>query len=101
RHTRFSRDWSSDVCSSDLSKPTRQHHYHYPNSHEQQRETKDGVYSANKLIDWDNCGNDIVYEDDPNPCSQAGKISGHVVQYPGKIGRASCRERVESSGVSV
>src|SRR5690606_40717172 len=23
RHTRFSRDWSSDVCSSDLKKPTR------------------------------------------------------------------------------
>src|SRR5690606_40731117 len=23
RHTRFSRDWSSDVCSSDLSKATR------------------------------------------------------------------------------
>src|SRR5690606_40725678 len=22
RHTRFSRDWSSDVCSSDLSRPT-------------------------------------------------------------------------------
>src|SRR5690606_40976234 len=24
RHTRFSRDWSSDVCSSDLALPTRQ-----------------------------------------------------------------------------
>src|SRR5207302_5117949 len=23
RHTRFSRDWSSDVCSSDLKQPTR------------------------------------------------------------------------------
>src|SRR5690606_40113169 len=23
RHTRFSRDWSSDVCSSDLAHPTR------------------------------------------------------------------------------
>src|SRR4249919_4104157 len=23
RHTRFSRDWSSDVCSSDLSRPTQ------------------------------------------------------------------------------
>src|SRR5690606_40406093 len=25
RHTRFSRDWSSDVCSSDLNIPRRQH----------------------------------------------------------------------------
>src|SRR5690606_41781918 len=56
RHTRFSRDWSSDVCSSDLNTPTprqpreavqtaerpgssrqapRRHHHHMPSRQEQ------------------------------------------------------------------
>src|SRR5690606_40950233 len=28
-HTRFSRDWSSDVCSSDLDDAETDHHHHY------------------------------------------------------------------------
>src|SRR5207302_3238609 len=28
RHTRFSRDWSSDVCSSDLKGPSHPHRFH-------------------------------------------------------------------------
>src|SRR5690606_40033236 len=28
RHTRFSRDWSSDVCSSDLHKPSPRHDFY-------------------------------------------------------------------------
>src|SRR5690606_40961499 len=30
RHTRFSRDWSSDVCSSDLAKPPAEAHAGFP-----------------------------------------------------------------------
>src|SRR5690606_36858414 len=36
RHTRFSRDWSSDVCSSDLLKPLYLYHRDFGNSHSEQ-----------------------------------------------------------------
>src|SRR5207253_4363847 len=63
RHTRWPRDWSSDVCSSDLGFRFRD---------QQAWIDAAGVAAATALTD------DAVAE----------------------IGRASCRERVESSGVA-
>src|SRR5690606_40388117 len=77
RHTRFSRDWSSDVCSSDLT--------------QRQRDTTlpQGTVDQQEEIVWlEGCG----------PVHRARLFSiGKVSQYTesaGKIGRASCRERV-------
>src|SRR5690606_40910633 len=74
RHTRFSRDWSSDVCSSDLRGPA--HHY-LPT------------------------GLDVVVErrpGQPGEAHQRRPPEGGVRRRPPRrrvqIGRASCRERV-------
>src|SRR5687768_18449685 len=68
RHTRCSRDWSSDVCSSDLNDVLK------------------GGSGADALIGGS--GNDIYYVDN----------AGDVVTEDGvQIGRASCRQRVEVS----
>src|SRR5690606_40979584 len=93
RHTRFSRDWSSDVCSSDLEEaikdvaasgrrakflytiPTYQNPAGVTLSEERRERVLDICERANLL----------VVEDDPY--SQL------------EIGRASCREGVASAGV--
>src|SRR5690606_41189974 len=41
RHTRFSRDWSSDVCSSDLGATTRPTCASWPSTGDQQRAESD------------------------------------------------------------
>src|SRR5439155_10886722 len=72
RHTRWPRDWSSDVCSSDLvagrdPRPTKLHRIAAP------RERR-----------------------------RAAALGGHEVEDGViQIGRASCRERVEISVVAV
>src|SRR5690606_40247455 len=85
RHTRFSRDWSSDVCSSDLSD-----RYQWINESPVAAASLGQVHRARLLN-----GDKVVVK----------------VQRPGidvicytdlaalrKIGRASCREREEASG---
>src|SRR5690625_8007755 len=73
RHTRWPRDWSSDVCSSDLElgqeHPRRQR-------------------SAPPLADIAQIG---------HPTGQVRTQLGGEGQRPEEIGRASCRERVEST----
>src|SRR5690606_40950671 len=81
RHTRFSRDWSSDVCSSDL------------------------YYLFTKTLAWDlllpatACGLlatsvlNINNVRDIETDAVSGKIT-LAVRLGRKIGRASCRERV-------
>src|SRR5215813_14922737 len=59
RHTRCGRDWSSDVCSSDLA-----------------------------------VGRPVLIQ-------RRGALIAYVAASDGKIGRASCRERVEISVVAV
>src|SRR5690606_40661338 len=83
RHTRFSRDWSSDVCSSDLAS---------------------GAYGAIALRVQAQVGG--------GGQGHPG-IDGGAIQVAGlvglqrldtedqEIGRASCRERVETPGVGV
>src|SRR5690606_39445781 len=93
RHTRFSRDWSSDVCSSDLEKAV----------------TFDwlcgsGVATASecatmrqRLDVWRSTCQNIRPEDGDQTI---GCYFGRVA-YAFAIGRASCRERVESTGFAV
>src|SRR5256884_4132493 len=81
RHTRCSRDWSSDVCSSDLGTPARAR----PDT------SLPGVLGdANQLIQ--------VFLNLVTNAEQAireVRESGRVQIRPGReIGRASCRERV-------
>src|SRR5690606_40891422 len=82
RHTRFSRDWSSDVCSSDL--PAPHHLYHRqpigpralpPNPRWHRPEH--GAGRAVFLL------------------ALAVALFGAWAAFHGEIGRASCRERVE------
>src|SRR5437868_8059984 len=80
RHTRSKRDWSSDVCSSDL----------YPWSREVWALLMDKLFAAGaRLVMFD-----IVFgaSTDADAAFQAAldKYRDRVV----KIGRASCRERV-------
>src|SRR5690606_40501325 len=85
RHTRFSRDWSSDVCSSDLGK--RQVAVCGSDYHE------DTVFQrlANPTLNvlaWSASEKDIL----------EAVEAGHSY-FTFKIGRASCRGRVEVSVV--
>src|SRR5690606_41122717 len=68
RHTRFSRDWSSDVCSSDLAAIT------LPRSLENSRPSP-AVPNSSR-------------------CSRSNLTSGGGIE----IGRASCRESVDLGG---
>src|SRR5690606_39721299 len=93
RHTRFSRDWSSDVCSSDLVKGNK----HYLLSLEDscqgmEFDTRFGVIQQeeNQL----NVNDKIVrLSDKKSQCSITSIYKLYPVQF--EIGRASCRERVE------
>src|SRR5690606_7720579 len=87
RHTRFSRDWSSDVCSSDLK--------------------KGGIkVSGSSIRNFQITGNDIEYNCDPEgvvsadilvDCSQEGSsvregtISGNTIQAIYSSGGANIR----------
>src|SRR5206468_5593846 len=76
RHTRSDRDWSSDVCSSDLTR--RAHSAHHPPLQDE-RQGAPGTWVARF---W--------------RLSHANALRRRdLVRTPSKIGRASCRERVE------
>src|SRR5690606_40909109 len=87
RHTRFSRDWSSDVCSSDLG---RSFHAGRDTRVLGQRDPKDSDFNfvkrAQKL--------QHAFLDCSKPIIAA--LKGACIE----IGRASCRERVESTEVA-
>src|SRR5207302_7304133 len=71
RHTRFSRDWSSDVCSSDLK----------------------GNRSAEARTKMNEEMMALYKEHGVNPVSGCFPL---LAQFPVLIGRASCRERVQT-----
>src|SRR5436309_4159143 len=79
RHTRFSRDWSSDVCSSDLEKLA--------------------AGNLKSLIGFDETELDDTGNIELRCWACAAGALGELL----KIGRASCRERVEIfvAGVSL
>src|SRR2546429_5784568 len=80
RHTRCSRDWSSDVCSSDLAMVTMLTAESAAAFDELTRTGKDKLLTSQKDYDW------------PNTFRTARFIP--AVEYIQEIGRASCRERV-------
>src|SRR5207248_8890845 len=88
RHTRSYGDWSSDVCSSDLHAGARQHA-------EADEAVDTGVISVrdegrtvqSTTGTQTHLGGDFVADEADDPGGS---------QEPQKIGRASCRERVES-----
>src|SRR5207302_4123499 len=85
RHTRFSRDWSSDVCSSDLFRDNRDH---------LSPSTGDSVSSLAIPSYLD----DLLEVD---PLLEDSNVEGESLQFIQReereieIGRASCREREE------
>src|SRR5258707_9219357 len=81
RHTRYWRDWSSDVCSSDLSLPS------------QEGNCRDA--SAFLFPSWEGSGMGRILSGPPRETLGSG--TARKCAFPsgvGKIGRASCRERV-------
>src|SRR5690606_39494643 len=95
RHTRFSRDWSSDVCSSDLvaTRVTNGQH------HNLGRYSTDDFSSAAKI----NNLNHIIGRSwsNPSPDRQVFWNGATWSVLPTQIGRASCRERAESAAAGV
>src|SRR5690606_39585179 len=83
RHTRFSRDWSSDVCSSDLHSGRERRPDLQSAGLQDDKAPRRGARGLGLLSERCHLG-------DPAALATLG---GGV-----KIGRASCRERVERSG---
>src|SRR5690606_40282893 len=84
RHTRFSRDWSSDVCSSDLLRALAI------------IGTGERTFSSGYTLgaigtELDHRLEDMLDALEHLPCLTIAALSGSV--YGGEIGRAPCRER--------
>src|SRR5207245_6442634 len=93
RHTRCYRDWSSDVCSSDLFVARLMILTDLRCSSGRNGVTSKSLTSAPILTGWRLASNDRI---GPTPLTP----SRHAVQnasLPTQIGRASCRERGEVS----
>src|SRR5437867_8046778 len=84
RHTRSYGDWSSDVCSSDLTRDAIDGMHNFTFWHDALR----------NALPWIASRVGLAPEDAAAACTTAG---GHLAD---QIGRASCRERVESSVVA-
>src|SRR5699024_11856519 len=83
RHTRSKRDWSSDVCSSDLYAPEHIEDYYFTPS--------DLGYGRNIRFDHDFVGRGALEQQAHRPARK--KVT--LVWEAAKIGRASCRETVK------
>src|SRR5690606_40591282 len=99
-HTRFSRDWSSDVCSSDLHRPNNR-----PNNSPTPPQSNHNTNSRPKFT-CNYCG--FYTSHAPEQCIAKGKTCnkcqkiGHfesVCKSGPQIGRASCRESVYVDGL--
>src|SRR5690606_40148935 len=99
RHTRFSRDWSSDVCSSDLENIMSQYF--------ERNEIVPGAFAEYTFTP--NTEFDIVAGFRADYHNRLGMFYTprlHVRYQPHqqtviKIGRASCRERVKSQVIAI
>src|SRR5690606_41029092 len=80
RHTRFSRDWSSDVCSSDLTFLARIESITVLDNGDDAPESATALLGSMKIL-----------------VPMAGLIDKQA-ELARQIGRASCRERVQISG---
>src|SRR5690606_40176513 len=95
RHTRFSRDWSSDVCSSDLPTPVALTRLRAPGSvmGPSSADAVKAVIAASALLP--------TYGTAVDPVSAYEKLEAKSAAPAPKIGRASCREREGSSSAAV
>src|SRR5690606_39380067 len=94
RHTRFSRDWSSDVCSSDLNPDKKET---FMKMFELQAGLGIGVKKFKVIFVFDN---ERAFNKFVNSGWEFGAQSDAAVKAgegkgASEIGRASCRERVE------
>src|SRR5690606_40022124 len=94
RHTRFSRDWSSDVCSSDLAKKFAITVVALPGHYVGDFRGKQRLNTAQQ--ENGNGGHDEAahIREGRDGKAQLGQ------RRRDKIGRASCRERGEATGVA-
>src|SRR5690606_41054996 len=98
-HTRFSRDWSSDVCSSDLLVPGKLGinvwgEYRYRDA------LQDAAMPGLTALDQQRAKTGHVglsWTPDARQRIDLSASAGNEDQE-GEIGRASCRERVEMAG---
>src|SRR5690606_39346468 len=95
RHTRFSRDWSSDVCSSDLK------NINYSEAFAGSGETAI-VILVHKIFNATN--ESLILLDEPETSLHSGAqkrlmsfLIEQCIKKKHQIGRASCREGVEIS----
>src|SRR6266511_3134445 len=67
RHTRFSRDWSSDVCSSDLAPKLMRQWPAPPNTHTHKVQVADGLLLVNHEV--------FPYGSDPPPGDRSAGLA--------------------------
>src|SRR5207253_7416870 len=96
RHTRWPRDWSSDVCSSDLADATR-----LGMTTPAAPDNMSAALLTRPRSTWRTLAPDSACEsrECPTPAKGLDKTAKPMAPVPEtryKIGRASCRERVES-----
>src|SRR5690606_40112385 len=96
RHTRFSRDWSSDVCSSDLSS-----WLDLGSAFERHQLTPLLAVSTYRRVSPSHPPATWTRVERGNSARCAGSRASVQRRYRRQIGRASCRERVEVSVVAV
>src|SRR5690606_40887830 len=93
RHTRFSRDWSSDVCSSDLSLPMDTLKDLAMQTALTPKESPLALRKKGKKV---SIGLPKEFSPDENRIVLTPDAAGVLVRNGiDEIGRASCRERVE------
>src|SRR5205085_7882120 len=91
RHTRFDCDWSSDVCSSDLSGTGKSTLLKILAGEEK---SDGGIMSVRKGLKIGYLAQRDSFEDSSSTKVSEDK-SGQGLTVRDEIGRASCRERVE------
>src|SRR5690606_39832991 len=87
RHTSFSRDWSSDVCSSDLGRAALRPVFH--GSDMDRRAIDAAIANATAAGLAESISLRVV------PVQQLASTFPALAATPAQIGRASCRERVQ------
>src|SRR5438874_5313218 len=100
RHTRSLRDWSSDVCSSDLVSPGNRipgiprHHLNAAANYDLTEKITVGAGAVAVSRQFVRGNDNNRHQPDAVNFLGPGEIGGY------EIGRASCRERVEIVGVA-
>src|SRR5690554_7028641 len=92
RHTRCGRDWSSDVCSSDLA-VFKSKFQEMPRQKDQDKDKAELIYWKGKYIKSIASNDSLIHAKIQFTLMQNHQDLDSSSIYYGKIGRASCRER--------